>query len=153
VKLLRLATVLLVALSMGAALGHALEMPAKLALDGTMWLTLQQTLYAPGWGTFGAAFEAGAVISAPVLAFLLRHRRPAFAWTALGAACMLAAHAAFWILLDPINAEIAAASPESPAAHWASLRAQWEYTHAARAGLQLAALGFLVQSILSEERA
>ncbi len=148
----RLATILLVALSMSAAMGHALEMPAKLSFGGEYWLTLQQTLYAPGFGTLGAGFEAGAVISAPILAFLVRHRSPAFAWTLAGALCVLAAHAAFWLWLAPVNAEIAALSPSAPPPGWESLRTQWEYTHAARAVLQLAALGLLVYSILAERR-
>jgi len=38
-------TIMLAALSMGMALCHLLEMPAKLTYSGVLWLTLLQTLY------------------------------------------------------------------------------------------------------------
>lgn len=145
----RLLTIMLTALSLAPALGHLLELPAKMSYDGTLWLTVSQTLYA-SFGTFGAAFEVGAVLTSVVLAILVRHRRPAFAWTLLGALCLVATHAAFWIFLAPVNAAIAALTPETLPADWMSLRTQWEYTHAARAVLQIIALGALVFSLLVE---
>lgn len=143
-----LLTVMLTALSLGAAIGHLLELPAKMSYDGPMWLKVQQTLYGPGFGTFGAGFEVGAVVSTAVLAVLMRNEPPAFGWVVLAALCMVATHAAFWILLAPANATIAALKPEAPPSGWMSLRNLWEYTHAARAALQIIALGALVYSIL-----
>ena len=77
----RLAAILLTALSMGAALAHLLELPAKIALDGPTWVTLLNTLYPPAFGTVGATFEVLAVLSVTALAFLVRRRHPAFGWT------------------------------------------------------------------------
>jgi hypothetical protein len=71
----RLLTIVLVALSMGTALCHLLEMPAKLTYDGWLWLTLLQTLHPPAFGTVGAAFEVGAVVALAVLAILVRSSR------------------------------------------------------------------------------
>jgi hypothetical protein len=141
--------VMTTALSLGAALGHALELPAKMQYDGPLWLHLQQTLYAPGFGTFGAAFEVGAVVTTVVLAILLRHRAPMAGGAALAALCMVATHAAFWIWLAPANATIETLQPEAPPANWTALRSVWEYTHAVRAALQTVALGALVVSILA----
>ena len=141
-------TVMLTALSLGAAIGHLLELPAKISFEGPVWLRLQQTLYGPGFGTFGAVFEVGAVVTTVVLAFLLRHHSPTFGWVLLAALCMVATHASFWIWLAPANATIAALTPETPPANWMALRTLWEYTHAARAILQAIALGALVYSIL-----
>jgi hypothetical protein len=149
VKIWRLVTIMLTALSMGTALCHLLEMPAKITYEGALWLTLLQTLYPPAFGTIGAFFEVGAVVTAVVLAFLVRHR-PAFVWTLLGALCLVVAHAAFWIWVAPVNATMSPLTPETLPADWMRLRNQWEYTHAARAVLQIVALGALVFSILVE---
>jgi hypothetical protein len=85
-----------------------------------------------------------------VLAFLIRQRRPAFGWTLLGALCLVAAHMAWWVWVAPVNATMAPLTPETLPAGWMGLRDQWEYTHAARAVLQIIALGALVFSILIE---
>jgi hypothetical protein len=146
----RLVTIMLTSLSMAAAFAHLLEMPAKLNYDGWLWLTLLQTLYPPGFGTVGAFCEVAAVLMAVVLAVLVRHREPAFRWTLLGALCLVAAHAAFWTLVAPVNATLLPLTPETLPADWTELRNQWEYTHAARALLQIVALAALVYSVLAE---
>jgi hypothetical protein len=150
VKTWRLVTIMFTALSMGTALCHLLEMPAKITYDEALWLTLLQTLYPPAFGTIGAFFEVGAVVTAVVLAFLVRQHRPAFGWTLLGALCLVATHAAFWVWVAPVNATMAPLTPETLPADWMGLRDQWEYTHAARAVLQIIALGTLVFSLLVE---
>jgi Domain of unknown function (DUF1772) len=149
IKTWRLLTIMLTAMSLGPALGHLLELPAKMMYDGVLWLTVSKTLYAT-FGTIGAAFEVGAVITTVVLAILVRQQRPAFGWTILAAVCVLLTHAAFWIWLAPVNATIAALTLETLPADWMALRNQWEYTHAARAVLQIVALGALAISILVE---
>jgi hypothetical protein len=146
----RLVAIMLTALSMGTALAHLLEMPAKLNIGGAMWLTLLQTLYPPAFGTVGAAFEVGAVVGVVILAFLVRRRPPAFGWTLLAAICLIATHAAFWIWVAPVNATMGPLTPETLPPDWMRLRNQWEYTHAARAVLQVIALGALVLSIIVE---
>lgn len=110
---------------------------------------VQQTLYAPGFRDLRRRFEVGAVVTTVVLAILLRHQPPVYGWAVLAALCMVATHAAFWIWLAPANATIAALKPEAPPANWMALRTLWEYTHAARAVLQIIALGALVYSILA----
>lgn len=149
IKTWRFLTIMLTALSLGPALGHLLELPAKLNYEGALWLTVSQTLYAT-FGTVGAAFEVGAVIAAVVLAILVRQRRPAFVWTTFAAVCVVVSHAAFWIWLAPVNATIAALTIDTLPSNWMGLRDQWECTHAARAVLQIIALGALVYSILVE---
>jgi hypothetical protein len=149
IKPWQLLTILLTALSLGPALGHLLELPAKMSYGGALWLTISQTLYAT-FGTVGAAFEVGAVVATVILATLVRHRWPAFGWTLLAAICVLVTHAAFWIWLAPVNATIATLTPENLPLDWMRLRNQWEYTHAARAVLQIIALAALVHSILVE---
>ena len=89
-------------------------------------------------------------MTAGVLAFLVRAQRAAFAWTLLGALCLVAAHVAFWVWIAPVNATLVPLTPETLPPDWMRLRNQWEYTHAARAVLQIIALGALVFSILVE---
>lgn len=145
----RLLTIMLSALSLGPALGHLLELPAKMSYAGSMWLAVSQTLYA-SFGTVGATFEVSAVIAAFVLSFLVRKRWPAVGWTLFGAICLTASHAAFWIWLAPVNATIATLTTDALPTDWMALRSQWEYTHAARALLQGIGLGALVFSVLVE---
>jgi Domain of unknown function (DUF1772) len=150
VKIWQLLTIMLTALSMGTALCHLLEMPAKITYDGALWLRLLQTLYPPAFGTIGGFLEVGAVITAVVLAILIRHRQLAFGWTLLAALCLVATHATFWIWVAPVNARMLPLTPDTLPADWIALRDQWEYTHAARAVLQIIALAAFVYSILVE---
>lgn len=145
----RLLTILLMALSLGPALGHLLELPAKMAYEGPLWLRVSQTLYGT-FGTVGAAFEVGAVVTVVLLVLEVRGRHSAFGWTLVSAFCMLAAHAAYWVWLAPVNATVATLTADTLPSNWTELRRQWEYTHAARAALQLIALGALVFSVLLE---
>lgn len=149
-KTWRWLTIMFVATSMGAAFCHLLEMPAKLTLDGALWLKVFQTLYPPAFGTVGAVLEVGAVLTTIVLVFMVRGRRLAFGWSILAAVCMIATHAAFWIWVAPVNATMGPLTADTLPANWMELRNQWEYTHAVRAVLQIIALGCLVVSVLSE---
>lgn len=148
-KPMRLVAIWLASLGAAPALAHLLEMPAKLRYDGALWVTLLHTLY-PAFGTLGAVFEVGALAAVLLLAWLLRGSGPAFRWTAIGAACLVAAHAAFWIWVAPVNAALGGTSPDALPENWMRLRAQWEYTHAVRALLQIGAVGALLQSLLVE---
>ncbi len=88
VKLCRLVTVMFIGLITVPALCHSMEMPAKMSYEGSLWLTLLQTLYQT-FGTIGAFFEVGAVVTSVILTFLIRQRQPAFGRTFLGALCMV----------------------------------------------------------------
>jgi hypothetical protein len=135
---------------MGAALAHLLEMPAKLDYEPALWLTLLQTLYPPAFGAVAGSIEFLAVVASMVLVFLVRRRGPALRWTVLGAACFAAAHAVFWLLVEPVNATLLPLTPQTLPADWTSLRDRWEYSHAARAVLQILGLAFLAVSVLVE---
>jgi hypothetical protein len=82
--------------------------------------------------------------------FLVRHRRPAFGWTVVAVVCLVGTHAAFWIWIAPVNATLGASTASSLPPDWMTLRDRWEYTHAARAILQMVGLGALVYSVLTE---
>jgi hypothetical protein len=56
---------------MGTTFGHTLERPAKMHIPGSLWMTIQQTLY-PAFASIGGAIEMGTIITALVLAVLMR---------------------------------------------------------------------------------
>jgi len=68
------------AVDASALAAHALELPNKLALDGPLWLAVQQRLYR-GWGPTLGPFEVGAVVAAWVLVVQTRGRSGTFALT------------------------------------------------------------------------
>ena len=69
-------------------------------------------------------------------------------WALAGVACLVLAHALFWLLVDPVNQAFAGWTPAAVPADWARLRDQWEFTHAARAGLFLLSFCALVAFVL-----
>lgn len=145
----RFLTLTLIALGLAPAFSHALELRPKLQYDAELYLTLHRTLY-EFYGKIGGIFEIGAVVAALVLAYLVRDRRPALPATLLGAAFMVAAHAAYWIWVAPMNALMLSWPVDGPPADWMRARDQWEYTHLARFFLQLFALAAIEVSILRE---
>jgi len=144
----RFLTIILVSLSMAMAFCHLLQLPPRMSYDGAQWVTTQ-SLYQL-FGTVGALIEVGALLLAIVLLLAVWRRRPAFQWTLFGTVCLLVAHGAWWMFIAPVNAEIATWTPDTIPADWTWWRSQWEYTHAARAILEILGLGALVLSVLVE---
>jgi Domain of unknown function (DUF1772) len=148
-RALRFLTLMLTALTMSMAFCHLLAMPAKLAYQGPVWLLLQQTLYG-NFRVLGLFLELGAVACVLLLTLRVRRSRPALGWTVFASVCLLGAQAAWWTGVVPANAQIAQFTAHTLPADWTLLRLQWEYMHAVRAVLQVAALGALLLSVLAE---
>jgi len=119
-----------------------------MSYDGAQWIATQ-SLYQT-FGTVGAGIEVGALFMVIVLSLAVWRRRPAFQWTLFGTVCLLLAHVAWWVFVAPVNAEISKWTPETLPTDWTWWRSQWEYTHAARAILEISGLGALVIAILAE---
>lgn len=151
-RALRFVTLMLAALSTGMAFSHLLEMPAKLAYQGPVWLMLQQTLYG-NFRILGLLVDTGAVVCALALTLSVRKRHPALGWTLFATMCLVGAHAAWWAGAAPVNAAMAQFTPQTLPPDWEALRVQWEYSHALRALLQLGALASLLWSVLAETSA
>lgn len=145
----RFATLMLTALAMSMTFSHLLALPAKLAYQAPVWLLLQQTLYG-NYRVLGLLIEFGALACALTLVPLVRARRPALGWTAFAAVCLLGAQVVWWAGVVPVNAQVAQFTAQTLPADWKLLRVQWEYAHALRAVLQVAALGALAFSVLAE---
>lgn len=148
-RIVRFITLILIALTMGSAYCHALELPAKMSYDEGLWTTINQSLYW-GFGHIGGPIEGTAVfLAAPVLTFLVR-KRPAFKWTLAGTICLVLAFIVFLIFTEPMNREIFQWTAQSVPADWTRVRNQWEYSHAARFVLYLVGFCVLLVSVLVE---
>jgi hypothetical protein len=71
-------------MTMGFA--HLLQLPVRMRYDRTQWRATQPMyrLFGP---PIGASIEGGAVLAIAGLAWLARHRQPAFGWTLAGHCC------------------------------------------------------------------
>ncbi len=166
----RFVTLILIALSMGMAFCHTLELPAKLQYDGALYVTIQNSLYVvfgpPNIGAFieGAAILAAIaltilvrkrrILAAIALTILVRKRRPAFWLTLAGTIFLLLAFpVVFFLFTEPANSVFRQATPQTLPANWVQLRNQWEYSHTARFLLQLIGFSLLLLSVLRETTA
>lgn len=146
----RFLTLLFAALSMAMAFGgHLLQLPPRMSYDAALWRNTQ-SMYALFGPPIGAIIESGAWVSAVVLAILVRRRRPALRWSVIGALCFVLAQVAWWLFVFPVNQQMGNWTPETMPPDWMGWRAQWEYTHAVRAFLQIGGLAALLVSVLVE---
>lgn len=133
-----------------APLAHVLEMPNKLALDGPLWLAVQQHLYR-GWGPFlGGPVEIGALLTALALLVARRRDRPAWRPTLVAALAYVGMIAAFFVFNNPVNAAINGWTPADLPPDWSAYRLRWETGHALAAALSVVALAALVRAWLIE---
>lgn len=142
-RVLCLIALVLVALSLGPALAHLLELPAKLALGREDYFVVQG-IYS-GWSLLGIVV-IGALAATLGLAVALRAER-GFGWALAAFLCLAAAQALFWLLTYPANRATANWTEIPP--DWEALRGRWEWSHAGGALLTLAALLCLLAVVLA----
>lgn len=142
-KVARFFSLLFVALALAPAMAHLLELLNKIGLSRDDYLVVQQ-IYR-GWALLGIVV-LGALVSTLVLAFMVRWRPKTFALSLAAFLCIVGTQVIFWTFTFPTNQETLnwTVLPD----HWQALRRQWEYSHAASAVLNLAALIALILSIL-----
>ena len=138
----RFFSLLFAALAFAPAFAHLLELPNKIGMSANDYLVVQQ-IYR-GWALLGFVI-AGALLSTLASAFMLRHRPRPFALTIVALLCILGAQIIFWSFTFPANQETNNWTSLPPS--WEALRAQWEYSHAAGAALNLIALISLILSV------
>ena len=148
-KILRFITLMFVALSMAMAFSHLLQMQPRMSFDAELWRNTQ-TMYQFFGPPVGAVIEIGAVVFCVLLTLVVLRRRPAFQWTLLCALCMIAALGAWWFFVNPVNQAMVNWTATTMPADWQWFRAQWEYTHAVRAVLQILGFSALLISTLVE---
>lgn len=135
---------LFTALALGPALAHLFALPNKITLPEAQYFVAQGVYR--GWAFLGIVVF-GALLSTLALAVVLRHDRRPMAWALLAFLCIAGTQAIFWTWTYPANAATINWTAVPP--NWEGLRAQWEYSHAASACLNLAAMIALVLSVLS----
>lgn len=162
IEFLQILAVLVVAVLLASTLGHALELPGKMRLDKEAYFTTQ-TIYWPGFTAIGGGAEILSIIITLALAAMLPAGSLEF-WLALGAFLLIAAlHAVYWIFVHPVNKvwvkdmnlkggsrSFFDAGKAGPQADWKASRNRWEYSHAVRAALNLAALALLATAAAVE---
>jgi hypothetical protein len=147
-RILRFASLMSTAVSMTAAVAHLLEMPSKMRYERELYVRLHRTLYR-NFGRFAGVAEILSVVLAAGLA-LRRGRQKGDRRDMTAAACLATSHAIFWALVSPANQTMASWPLTALPKRWQQWRDQWEYAHAIRAVLQLAAMGALLSSALAE---
>lgn len=147
---------LLVALTMGLSIAHALEFPGKLRLDEATYRAVQ-AIYYPGFAIGGLVGELGGMLVLVILLFLTPLSTERFWWTAVALGLLIALHVTYWIVTHPVNrawlkdTELGGASQfffgmfSAPTSDWKHMRSVWEWSHVARACF--ATLGFLSMTL------
>lgn len=162
-------SILLVALTMSAAVAHAFEFPGKKRLSKEAYFIVQ-SIYYPGFTVLGGIAEVGGLIFVLVLLFLCPWRSTIFWLTLIAFIGMCAVQAVFWIVTQPVNrywlqgqklgrlGKTFFATKNAPGSDvgsedldrtWMNLRDRWEYSHMARAGFALVSFLTLVLSLKS----
>lgn len=144
---LRFLALLFVALTLAPSLAHVLELPNKIGLSGTDYLTVQRIYQ--GWALLGIVV-IGALLLTLALAFFERSDPRGFGLTVFAFLCILAAQIVFWMYTYPVNVQTQnwTVLPEN----WIALRKQWEYSHASGAALNLLAFIALLVHVVLERR-
>ncbi len=101
-RLLQIASVMLVALGMSMALAHALGLPGKPRLDKAQYLAVQ-TIYYPGFTIGGIFGEPGAMLETLALLIFTPFASTAFWLTLAALVGLLIMHGVFWLVTQPVN--------------------------------------------------
>ena len=146
-KVARFLRLLFAALALAPAMAHLLELPNKIGLPRDAYLTVQHIYN--GWALLGFVVYA-AIFSTLALAIATRRRRGEFGLALTAFLCLVGTQVVFWTFTFPANRATGnwALLPEN----WMALRAQWEYSHAASAVLNLVALVAVILAVLRVER-
>jgi hypothetical protein len=148
---LHLLGLVLIAVTMGLAVAHALEFPGKLRLDEETYQSVQ-AIYYPGFTIGGLVAELGALLLLPVVLFLTPSGTERFWWIVTAFAFLVIAHLTYWFVTHPVNSAwlkdtqisglgtVFFSTFAGHDADWRKLRNVWEYSHIARAGLSMTSL-------------
>ena len=150
IRLIRFLVVMLAALSLAVAISHVLQLPARMAWDQALWIgaTAQGGFYALS-GPLGVLLQVFTIIALIVLAVLLRrHALSGLPFTIAAAVMFAVGLLAWWILVYPVNVELAKWVNGPVPDDWADWRALWEWGQAANGLAQFAGFAALIASLL-----
>ncbi|MGB6428785.1 MAG: hypothetical protein WBF11_11840 [Methyloceanibacter sp.] len=150
---IRFAVVMLVVLSLSIGVGHLMQLPARMAWDQYLWVgsTVQGGFYGLS-GPFGVLIEVAALIALIVFAALLRrHGEAGFAFTVAAAGFFAIGLLVWWVLVYPVNVELAKWVNGPVPDDWADWRALWEWGQAANGLAQFAGFAALLAAVMPRE--
>jgi hypothetical protein len=151
-KIWRLLTILLAALSLTMESAHLLEMPQKMQYGPELYSSVNTTMY-KYFAYVGGVWQTGSIAAALILVYLVRKRRESFRWALAGAVLLVFSFVTWLAVVAPVNGQIAEAMRSAPGSVpelWMELRDRWEYGHAAGFVLQLPGLAAVVWSVVTE---
>lgn len=146
----RFVVVMLAALSLSVGVGHLMQLPSRLAWDQYLWVgSVVQGGFFSLSGSLGVLLQLVALIALIVLAAMVRARGAGgFALSAAAAAFFAIGLLVWWILVYPVNVELAKWVNGPVPDDWAGWRALWEWGQAANGLAQLAGFAALVMSVI-----
>jgi len=145
-RLLRFLAVVLTALAFVPAGAHLFELPNKVGLPRDAYFAAQG-LYR-GWALFGFVLFGAVAANLALAAALRRRRAPGARWAFAAGLLVALGLVVFFVWTYPANT--ATENWTRMPADWEGLRRQWEYSHAANAGLAFLALCLVVLSVLDD---
>jgi len=148
----RFVAVLLAALTLGMGFCHLLQLPSRMGWDQYLWVgsTVQGGLYA-AFGTVGAMIFVATVIALGLNAYFVReHGRPGFKLALSATLLFLIALVLWWVLVYPVNVELAKWVNGPVPADWTDYRARWEWGHAVISLVELIGFASLIGAVLAD---
>lgn len=133
-----------------APLAHVLELPNKLALDGALWLAIQQQLYRGFGPLLGGPAEIGALATTLGALYARRADARPRRLSALAALAYAAMVAVFFVFNAPVNAAVNGWTASTLPGNWPQYRLRWETGHALAALLSVVALAVLIRARSTE---
>jgi hypothetical protein len=144
------ASLFLTALNLGLGFSHILQAGPKLEWPGALWRAAMETLYR-NYAIVDGAVELGSILAAWLVAFLLRHDRPARGWALASAVLLTLGFLVVWAgFVAPLNAIFATWTPETVPPDWHDPAMAWEVWHAVKFGVTTLAFLALTMAVLTD---
>jgi hypothetical protein len=148
----RFAAIILAALTLGLGFCHLMQLPSRMGWDQYLWVgsTVQGGLYNL-FGSVGALIGIAAIVVLFLLAYFVReHGRPGFGFSIAAAVLYAAAFLLWWVLVYPVNVELAKWVTGPVPADWTDYRARWEWGHAIIALTEFLGFAALIAAVLAD---
>lgn len=146
-NLLRFITILFAVITLSALIAHLLELPGKINLSKENY-QLVQSIY-QGWSWLGI-FEIGAILFTMIWAIIDSRKKRILPFLLMALLCFIVSIAIFFVFTYPANK--ATINWTDLPDDWQVLQKNWEYSHAARAILNLIGFSFLIITLLKDRR-
>ena len=148
----RFVSLMLAALTLGMGLAHLMQLPARMSWDQYLWVgsTVQGGLNSL-FGSVGAVIDILTVITLVLLTYLVReHRRPGVRLALTAALLFAIGLLLWWVLVYPVNVELAKWVNGPVPSDWTVYRSRWEWGHATISLFELLGFAALIASVLAD---